>query len=298
MSEQENKAAEQQAKNAVFAAKSAVEAAQNPGVPTVTRQAVAESEFGFTIPVDVVPLPSKGAVYPAEHPLHNRDRVEYRAMTAREEDILTSPALVKKGTVVNELIKSCLMNKDIDVNSLLSGDKNALLLAIRASGYGRMYEPQVNCPACDHRSKMSVDLAELEVKPLKLQPMEPGVNKFLYKIPNNSTEIAFKFLTGAEEEAILKQMNTRKKKGFEVSNLVTTQLQHQIVAVNGDPSTNKIAKLIRVLPAMFSKDLRAYIDDHEPGINMKTLFECPNCDHHEEVALPMDASFFWPNAKR
>jgi hypothetical protein len=31
---------------------------------------------------------------------------------------------------------------------------------------------------------------------------------------------------------------------------------------------------------------------------MRCDFECPNCGHSEEVALPMGASFFWPNSWR
>ena len=70
---------------------------------------VMRDDFGFEIPVESIPLPSNGAVYPADSPLHCRETVDIRAMTAREEDILTSRALIKKGTVITELIKSCLM---------------------------------------------------------------------------------------------------------------------------------------------------------------------------------------------
>ena len=59
------------------------------------RQDVLRDEFGLEIPVENVPLPSKGVIYPPDHPLHMQETIQIRAMTAREEDILTSKALIK-----------------------------------------------------------------------------------------------------------------------------------------------------------------------------------------------------------
>ena len=78
------------------------------------RADIMRDEFGLEIPVENVPLPSKGRVYPPDHPLHMQETVQIRSMTAREEDILTSKALIKKGTVITELIRSCLIDKRID----------------------------------------------------------------------------------------------------------------------------------------------------------------------------------------
>ena len=82
-------------------------------------------------------------------PWHACETVDIKAMTAREEDILTSRAFIKKGTVITELIRSCLVDKRIDPNSLLSGDRNALMVAIRVTGYGVEYSTEVTCPVCD-----------------------------------------------------------------------------------------------------------------------------------------------------
>src|SRR3990167_10906096 len=100
-------------------------------------------DMGFDIPLDLVSLPSKGLVYPPEHPFHQTEEVEFTAMRASQEDLLTSRALIKKGTVVTELLKSCLVNKSVDVDSLLIGDRNALLIAIRVSGYGPEYSVKI-----------------------------------------------------------------------------------------------------------------------------------------------------------
>lgn len=75
-----------------------------------------KKELGFEIPVETVPLPSVGKIYPQDSPLHGQETLDIRGMTAREEDILTSRALIKKGQVITRLIQACLINKDIDVD--------------------------------------------------------------------------------------------------------------------------------------------------------------------------------------
>ena len=120
---------------------------------------VMKDDFGFDIPTEVIPLPSNGVIYPQESPLHMKDSVEIRAMTARDEDILTSRALIKKGTVITELIKSCLIDKTIDVDEMVSGDRNAIMTALRITGYGSEYKVEVDCPACGERSKQDFNLS-------------------------------------------------------------------------------------------------------------------------------------------
>lgn len=296
MSENENR----ELRNAIFAAQ---QAAQNPGSgPTegqpITVQQYARQELGVEIPVDAVPLPSKGKVYPAGHPLFNAESVEYRAMTAKEEDILMSQALIKRGTVITELIKSCLINKDVEVQSLLSGDRNALMIAIRASGYGNIYEPIYQCPNCEFKNELEIDLNSLPIKPLTIEPVVPNANAFGFKLPVSKKVITFKFLNGREEEEIVSDMETRKKKGLLNSNLVTGRLLRSIVAIDGNENKSLISRFVQYMPARDSLMLREYIDEHEPGVNMKIDFKCNNCDHFEEMSLPMGATFFWPNYKR
>lgn len=232
------------------------------------------------------------------HPLCNAEAVEYRAMTAREEDILMSQALIKRGTVITELIKSCLINKDIEVQSLLSGDRNALMIAIRASGYGNIYEPTYQCPNCEFKNELSIDLNELPIKPLTIEPVSPNQNAFGFKLPVSKKTVTFKFLNGKEEEEIVADMETRKKKGLLNSNLITGRLLRSIVAIDGNDNKGLISRFVQYMPARDSLVLREYIDQHEPGVNMKIDFKCQNCDHFEEMTLPMGATFFWPNFKR
>ena len=72
------------------------------------------SDIEWSVPVETVPLPSKGTIYPEGSFFHNKEFVDIKSMTAREEDILMSQAYIKKGIVIDELIKSCINKVGVD----------------------------------------------------------------------------------------------------------------------------------------------------------------------------------------
>lgn len=253
-------------------------------------------DFGLEIPVESVPLPSLGATYDVGSALSGAETVEIRAMTAREEDILTSKALIKKGTVISHLLKSCMVDKSIDPDAMLAGDRNAVMTALRITGYGADYNVEVDCPACGERSKQSFNLAELPIKRLEISPVAAGVNLFEFKLPVSKKTVRFKFLTGQDEQEIMVTMERKKKTGLSGENLVTTRLEHAIVAVEGITDKTKIGMFIKSMPARDSLELRKYIDKSEPGVDMKSWMDCPSCLESSEVRLPMGASFFWPES--
>jgi hypothetical protein len=217
-------------------------------------------------------------------------------MTAREEDILTSRALIKKGTVITNLLQSCVVDKRVDVQRMLSGDRNAVMVALRITGYGAEYSAEVECPSCGDKSKHSFDLTSLPIKELGIEPVEFGSNVFEFKLPVTNKAVKFKFLTGADEEEILLVQERKKKTGTQADSLVTTRLQYSLVAVDGKTDKSIIASFIRAMPAKDSMELRRYIDKHEPGIDMKGFIDCSACGESSEVRMPLGASFFWPDA--
>ena len=75
-------------------------------IPELTQNVAQAAEpmsgFNFIVPTEVVDLPSKGKYYPEGHPLKGVDSIEIRHMTAKEEDILTSQSLIKKGVLLSK----------------------------------------------------------------------------------------------------------------------------------------------------------------------------------------------------
>ncbi len=254
-------------------------------------------DFGYQVPVENVPLPSRGVVYPADSKMHGKEMLSIRAMTAREEDILTSKALIKKGTVISELLKSCIVDEGFHPEQCLVGDRNALMIALRVTGYGASYRVEVDCPACSNRSKQEFNLTELPLKRLQIEPVSLGANLFEVELPMTKKAVRFKFLTGQDERDISQITERRKKQGMVADSLVTTRLQYQIVSIDGITDKSKINMFIRNMPARDSLFLRKFVDKNEPGIDMKSWMDCPSCMETSEVRLPLGAAFFWPDSE-
>ena len=76
-------------------------------------------------PTEVIDLPSKGYFYSKDSPLSS-GQVEIKYMTAREEDILTSQNLIKKGVVIEKLIDSKIIKNEILVMKFAINVKSKL----------------------------------------------------------------------------------------------------------------------------------------------------------------------------
>jgi len=269
--------------------------AHRAGIPV---RNVMRDDFAYEVPVETVPLPSLGTVYSTESPLYRQETIDIKAMTAKEEDILTSRALIKKGTVITHLLKSCLMDKRIDPDEMLTGDRNALMTAVRITGYGADYRVEVDCPACGEKSKQDFDLTQLPIKRLTIPPVAEGANLFEFLLPVSKKRVRFKFLTGADEAELAVVQERKKKQGMAADNLVTQRLMFSVQSVEGITDKTKIATFIRNMPARDSLELRRHIDNNEPGVEMKSWMDCPSCLEHSEVRLPIGAAFFWPDTDR
>ena len=258
---------------------------------------VMKDDFGLDIPVEGVPLPSRGIIYPDDGILHGRDTIDIKPMTAKEEDILTSRAYIKSGTVLTKLLESCIVDKRIKPDTLISGDRNALLVSLRITGYGSEYDVEVDCPECSTKSKQTFDLAQLEIKRLEVEPVVSGENLFELKLPVTKKTVRVKFLTGADERDMMITAERRKKSGLKIESMITDRLSRSVVSVDGITDKNKLNFFVKNLPARDSLALRRFLDKHEPGIIMKSWMNCPHCHEQSEVGLPMGAAFFWPDTE-
>ncbi len=266
--------------------------------PEMPRQTESQlfSELGFDIPVETVPLPSLGKVYPEGHPLHMAQSVDIRAMTAREEDILTSRALLKNGNMISELIRSCLTDKRVDPDSLLSGDRNAILTAIRITGYGADYSVNTTCPNCGTAQVHTCNLTDLPIRALDADPVAPGTNQFETIIPVAGKKVVIKFGTGYDEKEAQVTADRKKKQGLNVETSVTDNLFRSIVSIDGNTDGSFIRKFIRNMPAKDSLAIRSFVSLNEPSVLMVSDFTCNHCEHEEVLSLPIGTNFLWPTS--
>jgi len=259
---------------------------------------ILKEDFGLTLPVATISLPSQGLIYPTNSSWHNCKLVEIKPITTREEDILTNRNYHKKGIVINELIKSCLVKK-MNPNELISGDKTAILYAIRAASYGSEYQAEVTCSdrECKKTSEQTFDIAKFEYSYLKIQPVAENTNIFEFILPQTKLKVHFKFLTGLDEDDINMTTESNRKMNPDYNADIQQQIFHHLVSVNGVENRQKLHLLSQNLSAVDSSALRKYISDNEPRIITRQSVTCPYCGNIEEVDMPIGASFLWPNAR-
>lgn len=266
--------------------------------PNITRQNVLEDVFGLDIPVETIPLPSQGLTYEKGTAL-NDSRIDIRPMTSREEDILTSASLIKKGTVLSSLLESCILTKGVDVRQMLSGDRNTLMIALRITGYGSEYTAEVKCGECDQKEKYKFNLSSMPIKRLTQMPVQENTNLFEISLPVTKKAVRFKLMTGWDEENMSQEREQKKKLGLPTDNAISTKLKYHVVAVEGKKGfvtdKNLIGKFIESMPARDSLTLRTQIDKIEPGIEMSGKYTCTKCGTTDTVDIPLGSTFFWPD---
>ena len=241
------------------------------------------SEFKF--PTEVVELPSKGLIYPKDNPLSS-GQLEMKYMTAGEEDILSNQAYIQKGIVLDKLLMSLIVDKKINYDDLVVGDKNALFIATRILGYGKDYNFEYK--GTEH----TVDLSKLENKPFDETFITPGINKFFYTLPNSGVNITFKMLDGNDEKSINRELESLKKIDKQASAELSTRLKYVITSVGGDEETRTIREFVdNYLLAKDSRSLREYMRTVQPDVDMTYIL-----DSGEEVTIPIGLNFFWPDA--
>ena len=255
------------------------------------------------LPLDMCKLPSKGLIYPEDHPLHMKSAVEFKAMTTHEENILATPALIKQGTVLNVLLGSCLTDKSIDTETLLMGDKAALLISIRVSGFGEEYGATTFCQSCKKSAHHTFNLGNAELKPLGAEPLSPGVNLFDFKLPKSKKAVKFSLPTDGDDLEIAKMQENKKKAltksaGLRVGGLIDTsnsdRINRAIKEIDGDADPVKIKRFIERMTALDSRKLRAYMAKIEPDMTMKEEVSCVHCGETSLRFIPMGYEFFWP----
>ena len=242
-------------------------------------------------PSEIIDLPSEGKLYPEGHPL-KEGKVEVKYMTAKEEDILTSQNLIKKGVVIDRLLDSLILTSGVKTDDMILGDKNAIMVAARILAYGPEYECQVTNPNNGETINHTFNLADC---PFKKLPKNITENKFEVDLPISKKKVTFKLLTGKEETIINEELKASKKLGSDVSPELTTRLRHTIISVDGDDSQSTINNFVQNLLARDSMHLRKEIRKVTPDIELSQEIEIGG--ESVKVDIPMTVGFFWPDSE-
>jgi hypothetical protein len=259
----------------------------------VTRGIGTQQHSNQTYPfsTEVISLPSKGLVYPEGNPLA-KGQITIKLLTAKEEDILTSVNLIRKGIQLDKMLESIIVEPGVNINDLSVGDKNAILVSTRLLAFGTDYPINVRDKITGEEEEIIINLAEIKVKEIDESVLNRQ-NEYDYVLPITKTPIKFKILTHGDELAINKDIEASEKFSKQ-SNEITTRYRKMIVEVNGNRDLGFISSFVsNQLLAGDSKGLRKYIKSITPDLDL--TYEHTHSDGETEaLRIPFGVDFFYP----
>jgi hypothetical protein len=246
------------------------------------------SQPNYNAPFDVIPLPSKGKTY-----RNKKESIKVAYMTTADENILTSPNLLQSGEFLSVFINRKILDPNLRYEDLLMGDRNAIMIWLRATGYGEMYPITV---LDDNNEVFDVEfnLNDLKIKELGVEPDEEGLFDFEFKL--SKAIIKFKFLTMGDIEEIERIILKEKENGLPVNNQTIYFMEKMIVQVNGSRDKNYIKDFVSTLRINDAKDFNEYVELVECGVDMNITIGTPG-GGSVDTFLPLNFKFFWPNSR-
>jgi len=251
----------------------------------------------YEFPTEIIDLPSNGKVYSPESPL-SKGTVEIKYMTAREEDILASQNLIRKGVVLDKLFESVVVEEGVNIDDILIGDKNAILLATRILGYGKDYQVEITDPFSGEQQKTNIDLAKIQIKEIDKTLLNSN-NKYEFELPTAKKKIIFKLLSHKDEKDINSEIQALQRLSKDkdgVSSEISTRLRYMIEEIDGNNDRGFINNFVKNnLLARDSRVLRNYIQQISPDLELKFDFTSDLTGETEALDIPLGAGFFYPS---
>jgi len=237
---------------------------------------------------DVIELPSQGLYYK-----NKKSTVKVAYLTASDENVLTSPNLIQSGKVLEVLLDRKVLDKDLRPKDMLPCDRNAILFWLRATGYGEIYPVELTDPKTGQKFETDIDISQFGNKVVNATPDANGELSFV--LPRTKKTVKFKYLTADEDEKIIKEDESRRKKlgANAISEKLTKKLEAQIMEVDNVRDKEAIVQFVQQMPPMDSSALRKYINENEPGLDTTINVEAPSGEFFFGE-LPITTKFLWP----
>ena len=156
------------------------------------------TEIPDYVQYDIIPLPSNGECYP-----HKKGRIPVAYLTASDENLIASPNMYRDGNLLDVILRRKILDKSVNVDELCSGDRDAIILWLRATAYGDDFPIVATHPNTKKQYNINVPLSSFKYYDFKLKGNERGL--FEYKTERGDI-LEFKFLSKKDEEELRKKI--------------------------------------------------------------------------------------------
>lgn len=181
---------------------------------------------------DIIPLPSKGECYP-----HKKGRIPVAYLTASDENLIASPNMYRDGNLLDVILRRKILDKSINVDELCSGDRDAIIMWLRATAYGDDFPIVATHPETRKQYNVNVPLSSFKYYDFNLKGNEKGL--FEYKTERGDV-LEFKFLTKADEENLRNKITEQAIESNRLSALKSlTDMRESINGISGISEENR-----------------------------------------------------------
>lgn len=222
-------------------------------------------EYGqkdFTLPHDVVSLPSQGVFYK-----NRKKSIKVGYLTANDENILLGGG----DDMIYNLLRNKIYEPDFKIEDLIESDIEAILIFLRNTSFGPEMTLNLIDPQTKKNFQTNVSLESLKIIEGK-KPEEDGT--FLTTLPKTGYDVKLKPLNYGEIIEINNYEKTYPQ--GRVAPKVTWRLMKQIVEINGTKDKGEINKIIEQMPIMDSKYIKTFLDDNMPKLDLTRTVTAPS----------------------
>lgn len=241
----------------------------------------------LTVGFEIVLLPSKGIFYSTKT---SEVTVEY--MTSRDEDIMTTPSLLENNTALDVLLKMKVKSKELKVDDMIAGDKNAIAIFLRASAYGYDYDVDVRDPRTGKYFKDKIDLGKLKHKEITEPPDE--MLEYTVEIPMKKKIVKFKLLPEREVDKVIKNARaTKEAYNLQYDPIGTFLLKAQVTQIDNERSRDYINRFIDAISPKDANVIKKKIVEVTPNVDLRYTFTASD-GYQFTTPIDIGMDFFFP----
>jgi hypothetical protein len=239
-------------------------------------------QMDFNLPHDVIKLPSKGRFYRPK-----KESIKVGFLTANDENILMSQN--NRDGIVKTLLREKIYEPGFNIDQMLDCDIQAVLIFLRNTAFGPEYEFKLTDPRTLKDFDATILIDEVDYLEPKFLPDDNGYFEFL--LPKSNKKVKIKLLSIGEQQQVDK-IAENYPPGM-VAPVITKKLETQIVELEGNSDKGKIAKFVSQMPISDSKDLRKFITECEPKLDLDRKVMAPSGEM-VDVKIAFGVEFFRP----
>ena len=220
----------------------------------------------FTLPHDVVQLPTKGIFYKSK-----KKSVKVGYLTANDENLLANTRQSNQNVILT-LLRNKIYEHDLRPEELLENDIEAILIFLRNTAFGPEYTIEIEDPVTKKKFETTILLDELNISKSEFTPDEDGT--FTINLPRTGDVVKVRPLSIGEINEIDDMAQTYPQ--GRVVPTITWRLNKMILSINGSDDRGMISTYIEQMPIMDSKYIRTFVRDNVPSLDLKRTVRTPS----------------------